>query len=197
MRTFADFVLRTLARGIKADTQELHSDTSAIKQDTALILAEIARLQEQLPRDSDRNHTSGFILERYLDNLTSYAETVCDSFPDDVDDSKSNPCGFIDRERSASPTSYPGINEEDKREHMSNMRRAHEQSMRDLEQEQFRCELQLAEEKVRAQKWPRAFTTTPRSLAMARAGALTLNPSLMTQWAIYLVTGTAAKEENS
>jgi hypothetical protein len=70
-----------LTREIKADTQEILNDTSAIKQDTAQILAEIARLQEQLPRDMDQR-SSGFMLERYLDNLTSYAETVCDPFLD-------------------------------------------------------------------------------------------------------------------
>jgi hypothetical protein len=73
-----------MARGIKADTNEIRNDTSAIKQDTAQILADIARLQEQLPQDANRHNTSGFMLERYLDNLTSYAETVCDTIPRDV-----------------------------------------------------------------------------------------------------------------
>jgi len=77
----------TLAREIKADTQEILNDTSAIKQDTAQILAEIARLQEQLPRGENRR-SAGFMLERYLDNLTSYAETVFDPFLDGSDKSR-------------------------------------------------------------------------------------------------------------
>ncbi|KAN0091936.1 hypothetical protein V8E51_017783 [Hyaloscypha variabilis] len=82
-----DMVNLTLAREIKADTQEILNDTSAIKQDTAQILAEIARLQEQLPRGENRR-SAGFMLERYLDNLTSYAETVFDPFLDGSDKSR-------------------------------------------------------------------------------------------------------------
>jgi hypothetical protein len=87
-----------LTREIKADTQEILNDTSAIKQDTAQILAEIARLQEQLPRDVNQR-SSGFMLERYLDNLTSYAETVCDP--------------FLDGSGGSRPTSRPGSSGED------------------------------------------------------------------------------------
>lgn len=73
---------RAMTKDIKADTQEIRTGTSAIKSDTTQILAEIARLQQQLPQDANQQNTSGFMLERYLDNLTTYAETVCDSFPD-------------------------------------------------------------------------------------------------------------------
>jgi hypothetical protein len=72
-----------MTKEIKADTQEIRTDTTAIKADTAQILAEIARLQQQLPQDPSLQNTSGFMLERYLDNLTTYA--VCDSFPDDLE----------------------------------------------------------------------------------------------------------------
>jgi hypothetical protein len=41
-------------------------------------------LQEQLPRDENQR-SAGFILDRYLDNLTSYAETVCDTYSDGSD----------------------------------------------------------------------------------------------------------------
>lgn len=74
-----------MTKEIKADTQEIRTDTTAIKADTAQILAEIARLQQQLPQDPNLQNTSGFMLERYLDNLTTYAETVCDSVPDNLD----------------------------------------------------------------------------------------------------------------
>jgi hypothetical protein len=94
-----------MARGIKADTQELLNDTDAIKEDTAQILAQIARLQEQLPRDAQRNHTSGFMLERYLDNLTSYAETVYDTLSDNINEYRGGENGSIKQQRSTSPIS--------------------------------------------------------------------------------------------
>jgi hypothetical protein len=96
-----------MTREIKADTQELLNDTSAIKEDTAQILAEIARLQEQLPRDAQRNHASGFMLERYLENLTSYAETVYDTLSDNIDEHRGSENGSIKRQRSTSPTTRP------------------------------------------------------------------------------------------
>ncbi|KAF8861307.1 hypothetical protein BDZ45DRAFT_740374 [Acephala macrosclerotiorum] len=78
-----DMATMTIAREIKADTQEIRIDTSAIKADTTQILAEIARLQ--LPPQDVNQNTSGFMLERYPDNLTTHAETVCDTVPDDLD----------------------------------------------------------------------------------------------------------------
>jgi hypothetical protein len=48
--------------------------TRDIKYDTEQILMEIERLREQLPKNGHNN----FMLERYLDQLTSYAETVVD-----------------------------------------------------------------------------------------------------------------------
>jgi hypothetical protein len=91
-----------MAREIKADTRELLNDTYAIKEDTAQILAEIARLQEQLPRDTQRNDASGFMLERYLDNLTSYAETVYDTLSDNIDECRGGENGSIKQQRSTS-----------------------------------------------------------------------------------------------
>jgi hypothetical protein len=99
-------VIRTLTREIRADTRELLHDTSAIKEDTAQILAEIARLQEQLPRDLNQRN-AGFMLERYLDNLTSYAETVCDQlFSNGLDEPQGSEHGSI-RQQSSAPTSRP------------------------------------------------------------------------------------------
>jgi hypothetical protein len=94
---FAYAVIRTLAREIKVDTQEIRNDTSAIKHDTTQILEEIARLQQQLPQDLNQQNTSGFMLEKYLDNLTSYAETVCDSFPDETEQDIEH--GYEDNDR--------------------------------------------------------------------------------------------------
>ena len=77
-------MVRTLAREIKADTREILQSNFAIKQDTADILAEIIRLQAQLTGEASPNNSSGYMLERYLDNLTNYAETVCGTFPDSM-----------------------------------------------------------------------------------------------------------------
>jgi hypothetical protein len=44
-------------------------------------------LQEQSPRDGNQR-SAGFILDRYLDNLTSYAETVCDTYLEGSDGSR-------------------------------------------------------------------------------------------------------------
>jgi hypothetical protein len=66
---------RSIARDIKVDTQEIRNDTTAIKEDTTQILAEIARLQARLPEEERVSSANGFALQRYLDNLTSYAES--------------------------------------------------------------------------------------------------------------------------
>ena len=74
-------------RDIKADTQEIRDNTAAIpgiKEDTTQILVEIARLQAKLPKNVElqglEGHgLSGFMLQRYLDNLTTYAETTYDT----------------------------------------------------------------------------------------------------------------------
>ena len=70
-----------MTKQIKQDTSNIQEDTTAIKQDTSEILQEIARLRAQLPdgfmtlRPSTREPDT--TLARYLDDLTSYAETVC------------------------------------------------------------------------------------------------------------------------
>ncbi|KAF4624306.1 hypothetical protein G7Y89_g13867 [Cudoniella acicularis] len=108
-----DMVTLTMAKEIKADTQELLNDTSAIREDTAQILAEIARLQEQLPRDVDRPNASGFMLQRYLDNLTSYAETTFDTLSDGEGEASGSENGSIRQKRSSSPRDNATIPEED------------------------------------------------------------------------------------
>ncbi|KAH6666665.1 hypothetical protein B0J14DRAFT_705156 [Halenospora varia] len=73
-----DMVSLTIARDIKANTEEIRNDTAAIKDDTTQILAEIARLQARLPEGGRVQDSNGFALQRYLDNLTSYAESSWD-----------------------------------------------------------------------------------------------------------------------
>lgn len=77
----------SIMRDIKANTQEIRDDTAeipGIKEDTTQILAEIAQLQAKLPKNVElqvlEGHgSSGFMLQRYLDNLTTYAETAYDA----------------------------------------------------------------------------------------------------------------------
>jgi hypothetical protein len=73
-----DMVAITIARDIKADTEEIRKDTAVIKDikdDTTLILEEIARLQAQPPATTLKNQ-SDFMLNRYLDELSVYAELM-------------------------------------------------------------------------------------------------------------------------
>lgn len=71
-----------MTREIRANTEELRFDTMAIRDDTAQILAEISRLRARLPQDDQIQGGTSFTLQRYLDDLSSYAET----------------CGFSDEE---------------------------------------------------------------------------------------------------
>jgi uncharacterized protein YoxC len=80
---------RSMSKQIINDTTQLREDTTTIKQDTSDILKEIARLRDQLP-SIQVTHTPltgdrDLILARYLDDLTSYAETVCWSEVNDDD----------------------------------------------------------------------------------------------------------------
>jgi hypothetical protein len=84
-----------MTREIKQDTNHLRDETTAIKHDTSEILREIARLRAQLPNDQataqQAIQASHFTLARYLDDLTSYAETVCWSGEDsDTDDDRNH-----------------------------------------------------------------------------------------------------------
>ncbi|KAI1875025.1 uncharacterized protein JN550_002454 [Neoarthrinium moseri] len=68
-----EMVHLSVTKAVKEDTGAIREDTKAIKQDTAQILEEIARLRERIPI-ADRS----FVLERYLDSLSTYAATVYD-----------------------------------------------------------------------------------------------------------------------
>ena len=60
---------------IQLTTAHIYQDTGNIKEGTARIIQAIAELQARLPRDE--NSQSG-MLQRYLDELTTYAESVID-----------------------------------------------------------------------------------------------------------------------
>lgn len=68
-------VPRSITKAIKVDTTALKGDTAEIKEDTQHILAEIARLRSLLSPEQQQDN---LLLERYLDSITSYAETVFD-----------------------------------------------------------------------------------------------------------------------
>ncbi|KAF7536814.1 hypothetical protein G7054_g4232 [Neopestalotiopsis clavispora] len=66
------------ACSVKEDTGVIREEVGEIKQDTAQILDEIERLKERLPL-SDRD----YVIQAYLDSLTTYAATVYDALDDD------------------------------------------------------------------------------------------------------------------
>ncbi|KAH7379605.1 hypothetical protein BKA66DRAFT_571419 [Pyrenochaeta sp. MPI-SDFR-AT-0127] len=103
-----EMVTLSMTKEIKADTQHLRDDTAAIKQDTSDILQEIARLRAQLPDDFSTLRPSTLktdtTLIRYLDDLTSYAETVCWSGQDSDTDVEEND----DSASKPNPTLSPG-----------------------------------------------------------------------------------------
>ncbi|KAF1995133.1 hypothetical protein P154DRAFT_581172 [Amniculicola lignicola CBS 123094] len=71
-RANADNVLNSsITRDIKNDTAQLREDAIDIKNDTEQILEEIAKLQARLPQSG-----VGLMLQKYLDNMTSYAGTA-------------------------------------------------------------------------------------------------------------------------
>jgi Fungal N-terminal domain of STAND proteins len=63
---------------IRDDTLLIRGDTAVIKEDNVQILSEIAKLQARLPVERQSSSSTGITLQRYLDNLSSYAESSCD-----------------------------------------------------------------------------------------------------------------------
>jgi hypothetical protein len=64
---------------IKGHTKVIKDDTTAIKDDNAQILSEILKLQARLPQEGQTFASTGITLQRYLDNLSSYAESSYDT----------------------------------------------------------------------------------------------------------------------
>jgi hypothetical protein len=81
-----DMVSIQLISAVKDDTQDLKGDTKAIKQntaqiseirqDTADLLQQLASLRLQVAELERHDGGQGIILQRFLDESTSYAETV-------------------------------------------------------------------------------------------------------------------------
>jgi hypothetical protein len=72
-----------LSRQVKADTNAIRADAVDIKQEILKIREDIERLRsfstqaEELEFNASRELPNA-VLQRYLDSLTSYAETVCE-----------------------------------------------------------------------------------------------------------------------
>ena len=74
-----------MARDIKTDTREIRNDTALIKDETSQILEEIARLHARLPQDDRVPNAYGFTLQKYLEDLSIYAETNADLSDDELE----------------------------------------------------------------------------------------------------------------
>jgi hypothetical protein len=96
--------IRSITREIKGDTSKILDESAAIKEDTTQILLEIERLRAQLPEDS-RLITPNIILERYLDDMTSYAESVSWLGADAISSiNESGERERVERSRSSTPS---------------------------------------------------------------------------------------------
>ncbi|OCK75166.1 hypothetical protein K432DRAFT_178857 [Lepidopterella palustris CBS 459.81] len=86
-----DMVQLRISRDIRNDTSHIRNDTATIVEDTRTIrevmeqlLQEVAQLRSQMARQDDQRHVQdeavvreqNSMIQRYLDDLTSYAETV-------------------------------------------------------------------------------------------------------------------------
>ncbi|CVL12479.1 uncharacterized protein FPRN_15075 [Fusarium proliferatum] len=67
-----DMLALHTAKAIRTDTTEIRNDTSAIKDGTAQILQEISQLQAQLSNRDD------YILQKFLEDMTTYTENDLD-----------------------------------------------------------------------------------------------------------------------
>ncbi|KAF5714101.1 hypothetical protein FMUND_7603 [Fusarium mundagurra] len=67
-----DMLALNTAKATKIDTTEIRNDTSAIKDGTAQILEEISQLQARLSSQDD------YILQKFLEDITTYTENALD-----------------------------------------------------------------------------------------------------------------------
>jgi hypothetical protein len=94
-------------------------DTSQLKLDTAQILDEIARLRSHLPDEvqhgrSEILRSKNMILDQYLDNLTSYAESIIADDETFSSDRRISPSARIDEQLSDVESNEPDMDEEDR-----------------------------------------------------------------------------------
>ncbi|KAM5362716.1 hypothetical protein ACJZ2D_012378 [Fusarium nematophilum] len=98
-----DMLTLSLTKEIKTDTTEIRNDTAAIKDDTAQILQEIARLQARLPEDAAT--PNDFMLQKFLEEMTTYTEQELDTTLGDGDSRRNSRAhSFIDEQEEAATT---------------------------------------------------------------------------------------------
>ncbi|KAF5968151.1 hypothetical protein FBULB1_10857 [Fusarium bulbicola] len=78
-----DMLSLHVTKEIKNDTSEIRNETSAIKDDTAQILEEILPLQQRLPKQGGND----YILQNFLEEMTTYTEKALDGTSIDGGDS--------------------------------------------------------------------------------------------------------------
>jgi hypothetical protein len=70
-----DMAALSISREIKHDTTAIRADTEALRLGNAEILEEISKLQDILLQDAGPVPRTSYVLQRYLDSLTTYAES--------------------------------------------------------------------------------------------------------------------------
>jgi Fungal N-terminal domain of STAND proteins len=85
--------IKSDTEGIRGDTEVIREDTDALRHHMALMRDEIACLKEQLSRREDEKG-GNLVLQRFLDDMTSYAETVVGDVEDE--DRMSTPRASLD-----------------------------------------------------------------------------------------------------
>ncbi|CCT72556.1 uncharacterized protein FFUJ_12434 [Fusarium fujikuroi IMI 58289] len=86
-----DMLSLHITKEIKNDTSEIRNETSAIKDDTAQILEEILRLQKRLPKQGGND----YILQTFLEEMTTYTEKALDGASIDEGDSSTKAASFV------------------------------------------------------------------------------------------------------
>ncbi|KAG4253696.1 hypothetical protein FPRO04_08907 [Fusarium proliferatum] len=89
-----DMLSLHITKEIKNDTSEIRNETSAIKDDTTQILEEILRLQKRLPKQGG----SDYILQNFLEEMTTYTEKALDGASIDGDSSTKAPSSVLEAE---------------------------------------------------------------------------------------------------
>ncbi|EXK44478.1 hypothetical protein FOXG_04028 [Fusarium oxysporum f. sp. lycopersici 4287] len=80
-----------VTKEIKNDTSAIRNETSTIKDDTAQILEEILRLQQRLPKQGGND----YILQNFLEEMTTYTEKTMDGASIDGGDSSTKAPSFV------------------------------------------------------------------------------------------------------
>ncbi|KAF5608382.1 uncharacterized protein FSUBG_4600 [Fusarium subglutinans] len=86
-----DMLSLHVTKEIKNDTSEIRNETSAIRDDTAQILQEILRLQQRLPKQGGND----YILQNFLEEMTTYTEKALDGTSIDGGDSSTKAPSFV------------------------------------------------------------------------------------------------------